>query len=85
MKVLTAAICETVSPSNATFKAKFLKEPKNDVRDFTRMLTNASKLIFFGVRSVRVIVKSLLAISFRRYVLKDIINVEGENIYGECL
>ena len=59
VRVLTDAICDNVSPSNAKFKAKMVEEPKNCNGDFTLMLTNASKFIFFGMRNVRVIVKSL--------------------------
>mmetsp|Transcript_27310 Transcript_27310/g.39559 ORF Transcript_27310/g.39559 Transcript_27310/m.39559 type:complete len:194 (-) Transcript_27310:94-675(-) len=55
-----------------------MEEPKNYNGDFTRMLANAGKLIFFGMRSVRVIVKSLLAISFRRFALMDILKIESE-------
>mmetsp|Transcript_12420 Transcript_12420/g.18564 ORF Transcript_12420/g.18564 Transcript_12420/m.18564 type:complete len:292 (-) Transcript_12420:93-968(-) len=82
VRVLTAAICDTVSPSNAKFKAEMMEEPKNYNGDFTRMLANAGKLIFFGMRSVRVIVKSLLATSFRRLALKDILKIESEK-YNE--
>mmetsp|Transcript_21013 Transcript_21013/g.29472 ORF Transcript_21013/g.29472 Transcript_21013/m.29472 type:complete len:980 (-) Transcript_21013:30-2969(-) len=77
VRAVLSAICNLVSPSNAKFKANMMKNNDNKPSD-SSMISNATKLVFFGNRNTRILVHSLLAKSIPRDQMKIILQQESE-------
>ena len=79
-------ISKLVRNSTVSYKLLSNEDSRSDMNDnrvsMKSLFTNASKLIFFGTRKIRIVVESLMASSFHHYYLKQVLFCEAEKYSG---
>ena len=80
---INESICDLVCPSNEQFKNFCMRPKVVPDSSLEKLKTNISDLIFLAKREVRIVAQAILATSFKRECIQNILETEAQRFEGE--